>query len=156
MAMPRPPTLVERVNRWVAMALGTARSDDRDEVGRLGEQVAEQELKRLGWEIISRNVRVPMGEADVLARDPQGVYVVVEVKTRVREQGGSSASQTMSPFASVTARKRAKLRAIARYLAEQNGWPMSRVRVDAVAVEFAREAKGALKAMDVRVARGVA
>jgi Holliday junction resolvase-like predicted endonuclease len=62
----------------------------------------------------------------------------------------------VSPFASVTARKRAKLRAIARYLAKQNGWPINRVRVDAVAVEFRREANGSLKAIDVRIAHGVA
>ena len=156
MAVPKPPTLVERVGRWVAMAFGTARSEDRDEVGRLGEQAAEQELKRLGWEILARNARVPMGEADLLGRDPKGVYVVVEVKTRVRARDASSKSLTVSPFASVTARKRAKLRAIARYLAKQNGWPINRVRVDAVAVEFRREANGTLKAIDVRIAHGVA
>jgi hypothetical protein len=41
-------------------------------------------------------------------------------------------------------------------LAKQNGWPINRVRVDAVAVEFRREANGSLKAIDVRIAHGVA
>jgi putative endonuclease len=156
MALPKPPSLLQRVARGLRMALGVAESKDRDEVGRMGEALAEAELKKRGWEILARNARVPMGEVDIVARDAQGVHVIVEVKSRVREAGASNRSQTMSPFATITARKRSKLRSIARYLAARNGWPPNRVRIDAVAVELSRESDGTLRPLGVQVAQRVA
>lgn len=105
------------------------------ELGRLGEQAAERHLRALGFAVLGRNLRVPMGEADLLCRDPdRETVVIVEVKTRLRRAGAPELSLTVAPEASVTARKRRKLRQIARHLKRANRW--DRVRIDVVGVEF--------------------
>ena len=53
----------------------------KDDLGRLGEQLAADHLARLGWRILDRNWRCPVGEIDIVALD-DGELVVVEVKTR--------------------------------------------------------------------------
>lgn len=53
----------------------------KDDLGRLGEQLAADHLIRLGWRILDRNWRCPAGELDIVALD-DGELVVVEVKTR--------------------------------------------------------------------------
>jgi putative endonuclease len=53
----------------------------KDDLGRLGEQLAADHLLRLGWRILDRNWRCPIGELDIVALD-DGELVVVEVKTR--------------------------------------------------------------------------
>lgn len=92
-------------------------------------------LRSGGWRVLGRNVRLPMGEADIVALTPDGeTRVVVEVKTRRRAAGQSERSATALPEESVTSRKRRTLLAIARHLARANGW--RQVRVDVVAVEW--------------------
>jgi putative endonuclease len=105
------------------------------ELGRLGERAAEKHLRGLGFSVLGRNLRVPMGEADLLCRDPdRETVVIVEVKTRLRRAGAPELSLVVAPEASVTAKKRRKLRQIARHLARANRW--KRVRIDVVGVEF--------------------
>ena len=50
-------------------------------LGREGERVAEQFLKRKGYKLVERNYRCPVGEIDLIALDRR-VIVFVEVKTR--------------------------------------------------------------------------
>ena len=89
----------------------------------------------MGWRVLARNVRLPMGEADIVALAPDGTTrVVVEVKTRRRFAGQSERSASARPEESVTWRKRRTLRAIAMHLARANGW--RRVRVDVIAIEW--------------------
>lgn len=53
--------------------------------GQRGESIAAAYLRRIGYEILGRNIRHGKGEIDVLARDPEDdVLVFVEVKTRTR------------------------------------------------------------------------
>lgn len=97
--------------------------------------MAARYLRSNGWRILARNVRVPMGEADIVALAPDGLTrVVVEVKTRRRFEGQAARSAAARPEESVTLRKRRTLRAIARHLAVANRWRA--VRVDVVAVEW--------------------
>lgn len=49
--------------------------------GREGEWLAERHLAGLGWEVLARRVRTPLGEVDLIARDGDAV-VFVEVKWR--------------------------------------------------------------------------
>lgn len=49
--------------------------------GALGEEVASRYLTSLGFLILDRNVRMKFGEIDIVARDPKGVLVFIEVKT---------------------------------------------------------------------------
>jgi Holliday junction resolvase-like predicted endonuclease len=108
-------------------------------LGRMGERAAERTLRKSGYSVIARNVRVPMGEADLVCRDPdRSTVVIVEVKTRLRRAEAPLLSNTVAPEAAITAHKRRKLQTIARHLARANGW--KRPRIDVVAVEYNAEA----------------
>jgi putative endonuclease len=101
----------------------------------MGESAAAKLLRSKSFKVIARNVQVPMGEADLVCRDPDGcTMVIVEVKTRLRRASAPEKSNTILPEASVTAHKRRKLRQIARWLVKTNGW--ERVRIDVVSVEY--------------------
>jgi putative endonuclease len=105
-------------------------------VGRIGEDAAAAHIKAAGLEVIARNAHVKFGEADIVACDA-GVFVIVEVKTRVRDGGASALSNAVAPEQSVTGAKRRKLRRIGSWLAKRNGW--ERWRIDVVAVEVRRD-----------------
>lgn len=84
--------------------------------------------------MLARNVRVPMGEADLVCVAPDGrTVVVVEVKCKRIAGGGRAAPP---PEASIHARKRRKLLQIARWLRRANGWEDRPVRIDVVAVDW--------------------
>jgi putative endonuclease len=110
-------------------------------VGAEGEAVAAEFLRGLGFRVIARNVRVPMGEADLVCEDPDGrTVVIVEVKSR-RVAGGAGAngagkSEAIRPESAVHPRKAAKLVAIAEHLRRVNGWMDRPVRIDVVAVRW--------------------
>ncbi len=103
-------------------------------VGARGEDVAASFLTRAGYVILDRNVRVPVGEADIVARSPEGVMVLVEVKSRVVEVGKRQpkAEEQVGAF------KRRKLLAIMEHLVRANGWERVKKRIDVVAVEFVK------------------
>ncbi len=56
--------------------------------GKKGEDLAEQYLKKKGFEIIERNFRIRGGEIDIIAID-QDTLVFVEVKTRSSNEFGT-------------------------------------------------------------------
>ena len=96
--------------------------------GKLGEDLACQELQRRGYEILARRYRRRRGELDIVARDGQTV-VFVEVKARDgREFGGGREA--------VTTIKRHRIVNVAReYLARHRlgGYPC---RFDVVSIQF--------------------
>jgi len=101
-------------------------------LGDRGEREAARLLRRAGYRVVGRNVRVPMGEADLVCVSPGGdALVVVEVKSRTAVLGGGPAAQS-----NVDERKRRKLVSIAKYLAKANGLEDRPVRVDVVTVVF--------------------
>lgn len=78
-------------------------------VGLWGEEQAERFLRRLGWKILGRRVRIGRDELDLVARNGE-TLVFVEVKTRRGENFGR-------PFDAVDRGKRRSLsRAAIRYL----------------------------------------
>jgi putative endonuclease len=100
----------------------------RQKLGRWGEQQAGQYLTERGYAIIASNVRTPYGELDLIARQPDGVIVFVEVKT-------SQSSTFGHPEVSVTARKSAHIQASAQaYLQSQPDLPGD-YRVDVIAIQ---------------------
>lgn len=103
----------------------------KDELGRRGERAAERHLVSLGYRVLGRNVRVAMGEADLVCESPEGVAVIVEVKTR-RGRGGTGAA--MVGERAVQGAKLRRLRAIAEHLRRANGWQGRAVRIDVVGV----------------------
>jgi putative endonuclease len=121
------------------------RRSRRDPLGPRGEREAVRLLRRGGYRVIARNVRVPMGEADIVAMAPdRRTWVVVEVKTRrVGDDGRPASAEHRPPEMSVHAEKRRKLVAITRHLARANRWKA--VRIDVVAVDWPGEGKPVLR-----------
>ncbi len=97
------------------------------ETGKWGEEQAERMLKRKGYRILGRRVRVgTRDEIDLVARDGAAL-VFVEVKTREHEDFGR-------PLSAVDRQKRHSMsRAAARYL-KKLGYPDVCFRFDVVEV----------------------
>lgn len=120
--------------------LGRLRSMLRTEpatrqLGRAGERLAARTLRRAGYQILGRNLLVPMGEADLLALAPDHrTIVLVEVKTR--QPPGPNDPPHPPPERSVHADKRAKLRRILRHLVNANHWQHLPHRIDVIAIDW--------------------
>jgi len=107
----------------------------KDELGRLGEQLAVEYLESEGMRVLERNWRCPVGEIDIVARDGN-TLVMVEVKTRSGVLFGT-------PFSAITADKLARLRRlVAAWITAHNGAHRD-VRIDAVSVLVPR--RGAIE-----------
>jgi putative endonuclease len=98
----------------------------RATAGREGEDAAVRLLEESGYIVIARNVRLPGGEIDVIARE-RDVIAFVEVKARASRRFGSA-------LGAVDARKRRRLRALAADWL-QIAAPQARARFDVVTVE---------------------
>lgn len=73
------PVAVTVDGRWARLP-----ESDR-ELGRLGEEIATEFLRALGYRLVGRNYRTPFGEADIVLMDGEEV-VLAEVKTRRGEE----------------------------------------------------------------------
>ena len=101
----------------------------RRDLGRTGEDAAVALLLESGYEIVGRNVRLPGGEIDVVARDGE-IVVFVEVKARDSRAFGSA-------VAAVDARKRRTLRKLAAEWLQLFA-PRAYARFDVVAADGTR------------------
>jgi putative endonuclease len=63
---------------------------ERQEYGKVGENLAVAELEREGYAVLARRYRTRYGEIDIVARDGETV-VFVEVKARATAEFGSAA-----------------------------------------------------------------
>lgn len=98
----------------------------KTEFGKAAEDRAADLLRKAGYTVLGRNIRLPGGEIDIVCLDGD-VVVFVEVKARSNAVYGTA-------LGAVDARKRAKLRALAAdYL--QVMAPGRRARFDVVTVE---------------------
>ena len=84
-------------------------------------------LQRRGWVILARNWRCREGEVDLVARDPDGASVVIEVKCRRGDGFGD-------PLESITYAKVRRLRRLAAAWASAQEGSVGLLRVDAVGV----------------------
>lgn len=98
----------------------------KDELGRRGEQLAADYLKRQGYRILARNWRCAHGEIDIVV-ERHGAVAVVEVKTRSSIAYGH-------PFDAITAAKAARLRRLAVAWCDDAQTVPRSLRIDAVAV----------------------
>lgn len=109
----------------------------RQELGRLGEELAVRELERRGYAILERRYRTRGGEIDIVAEDG-GTLVFVEVKARMDAEFGSAA-EAVTPW---------KMRRLARmandYLARR-GVACRPCRFDVVAIML----EGGMPAIEV-------
>ncbi len=104
--------------------------DTRRALGQLGEELAAEHVRRLGYVILERNYRCPYGEMDIVARDGQRM-AFIEVRTRRNTRLGT-------PEESVTPRKQARLATVARSYLQAEGYTDLDWGIDVVAVELDR------------------
>ena len=98
----------------------------KNELGRLGEQLAAEFLEQAGLRILDRNWRCPEGEIDIVAVEGR-VLVIGEVKTRSGIRYGT-------PLEAISAAKRARLRRLATRWVTAHGLFYDEIRVDVVGV----------------------
>lgn len=100
----------------------------KDDLGKVGEEIAVQFLTDKGLVVLRRNWRCSEGEIDIVAVDNGDTLVICEVKTRRNTRLGP-------PVAAVTRAKRRKLRRLAYLWLAAMGtrhWPQ--VRFDVVGI----------------------
>lgn len=115
---------------------------NRQAIGRYGESLASNYLRRKGYKILGRNCRAKIGELDLIAAKGR-TLVFVEVKTRTD-------ADFAEPFEAVDKKKRQKLLRLADgYLAyggmRNLGTAFSDTRLDVISILMSRE--GAVKSL---------
>lgn len=68
-----------------------------NDVGKTGEDVSVEFLRRKGLSVVERNFRRSYGEIDIVARETSGIIVFVEVKTVSWETGRPVPYETHRP-----------------------------------------------------------
>jgi len=111
----------------------------RQEVGKLGEKVAQKFLKKQGYHIYEVSFRCPQGEIDIIAQQ-KDYLVFVEVRTKSSLDFGT-------PEESLTQSKKKKLIASALTYAKTHQNLPSLWRIDVVAIEL--DDKGQAKRIEL-------
>lgn len=109
----------------------------KDALGRYGEDLAVEHLRRQGLVILARNWRCPVGELDVVARDGS-TLVICEVKTRRSRAYGS-------PLEAVGPRKVRRLRELALHWLDEQGIHVPDIRFDVIGIVQPREGRPVLE-----------
>lgn len=94
-------------------------------LGPVGEDLAADHLRSLGYRILERNVKLRRGEIDILARHGD-VLVIVEVK--------SASGGDISPTVHVNAQKARKLVSLVGELRQTRNLRDVAIRIDVVSV----------------------
>lgn len=109
-------------------------SRSRQVLGKMGEEIAVRYLQQKGYVIIDRNVRLRVGEIDVVAKDDD-TLVLVEVRTRRSARFGTA-------LESVGPQKRRQLwRTATHYIASKN-LHESDCRIDVISVSWSPSKDG--------------
>ncbi len=125
-----------RIARWLKnLGIRTRALTPTERLGRRGESAAVSHLRRRGYVVLGRNLRVPMGEADIVCRAPdERTIVLIEVKARV--VGPDRSPLQRSTESAIDERKRSTLRQILRHLSAHNRWARRARRIDVIAIDF--------------------
>jgi len=97
-------------------------------LGKEGERVAEQYLRKKGYRLVERNYRCAVGEVDLIALDRR-VIVFVEVKTRSGHGFGT-------PLEAVQPRKQRKMIQAAQFFLTQKKLHQRDARFDVVGISW--------------------
>lgn len=93
-------------------------------------------MRRAGCTILARNLRLPMGEIDLLCRELRtGTIVIVEVKAREYDEDDRV---RIDPTANINHTKQQKLRTLARAIKRDPRYQSAPIRIDAIGVVFAK------------------
>lgn len=125
---------------------------NRQEVGKLGENIACGYLVKNQWKIIARNYRRKSDEIDIIARSPDGILMFCEVKSFATDGtiiGKSMEADRLLPEDNLTGAKFRKISRTCEFFArqhselidEEKGW-----RIDLIAIDIGTDGK----ASDVR------
>ena len=95
-------------------------------LGDRGENLAAKHLRDKGYRILNRNFKTPMGEIDIIARDPGKTLVFVEVKTRAYDEP--------TPEEQVNPDKMHQITKAARFYLSRYGSPQPPARFDVIAI----------------------
>ena len=102
-------------------------TDQRQAIGKWGEELATRYLKRKGYTILARNIHTLHGEIDIVA-SKESLLVFVEVKTR--------SSHTFAyPEDSVTRRKQTAMLSAANYYLQAHPESPESWQFDVIAIE---------------------
>ena len=112
---------------------------NKQQTGRLGENLARRHLESLGFKIVDTNYRTRWGEIDIVAEKNEDL-VFVEVRTRRGKSMGT-------PEESITATKRTHLIAAAEEYMQGSEVSYEDWRIDLVAVEL--DWSGSVSRLDV-------
>lgn len=104
-------------------------------LGARGEEIAASHLLQMGYRIVERNYRCPLGELDMIAYH-EDTIVFVEVRTNSPANAGLAE-------ASIGFRKQRKLRQVATYYLKLKGLLAHLARFDVVIVILEQEARQA-------------
>jgi putative endonuclease len=110
--------------------------DGRRALGALGEELAAEHYRRLGFVVVARNVRSRHGEIDLIACDGH-TLVFAEVKTRRASPRRRGVCPHDQPLAGLRFDQRRRLRALATAWLAERGRSRPRtadIRFDAVGV----------------------
>ena len=100
----------------------------RQILGKEGERLAEQYLRKKGYKLVERNYRCPAGEVDLIVLDRR-VIVFVEVKTRTGHEFGT-------PLEAVYPRKQRKMMQAAQFFLSQKKLHQRDARFDVVGISW--------------------
>ena len=103
----------------------------RHVTGKNGEEIAENYLKSLGYEIIEKNFLCKQGEIDIVALDKNEI-VITEVKTRTNNEYGT-------PAEAVDLKKQKHLYNAAKYYLYKRKLEKAFVRFDVIEVFIQNE-----------------
>jgi putative endonuclease len=103
-------------------------NDSKQLLGKEGERLAEQYLKKKGYKIVERNYRCRGAELDLIVLDRR-VIVFVEVKTRTGHGFGS-------PLEAVEFRKQQKMIQAAQYFLNERKLHQRDARFDVVGISW--------------------
>jgi putative endonuclease len=102
--------------------------DPRHALGERAEGATAAWLETRGWTILARRWRCRDGELDLVAQDPDGVLVAIEVKVRRTGRAGN-------PIESIDRQRLRRLRAALGRFTSETSRPLGKgLRVDLVAV----------------------
>ncbi len=96
-------------------------------LGRAGEKLAVDFLKKKGFKILKTNYKVPVGEIDIIAQDGDAI-VFIEVKTRTNDNYGM-------PCEAVDRKKQEKYYKTATFYLQKEKKTDSSCRFDVIEIE---------------------
>ena len=99
--------------------------------GQLAENLAEQLLRKKGYRIVEKNLRLAGGELDLIA-EKQGTLVFIEVKARRGDQFGGARY-------AISTRKKQQIIKLAQYYLSKHEFINTQSRFDAILVEGTHE-----------------